>query len=408
MEKRGRFYFSNSKKGFTLIELLVSIAITVIITAAIYFSLNSALDSWGYLQNQLALQKVLSEAIEEVIAGTEAVHGLRDSLEITSAGAGRVEFIPPWSDDTHMAVKNFAYTLNRRIKPGTAVPIGEAKYPESNKYRIVPIKIMKSEDLKISQVKLGYDVPAASQLRFTYHPDPKANLDVFKTIWWDSETYQIYSEDLNGLENISRNPFGIQITNMKLSYYDNANNLITDFEWVDNKDLNMITGIEVSMEAKLGQHTQNLISFINLRNAPMRSGYLALKQDMRLPIPDSHNVRIFSITNISGVANGDELQIEAVPEFGETWRAKIKFSRAGLAEPKIESCTIEYPPQNIVYTEYPRMSIDVGLDLLTIGASGLYDYDDDNETDDIVMLEGEVMLKVIKMDIEGVGLFIRP
>ena len=195
---------------------------------------------------------------------------------------------------------------------------------------------------------------------------------------------------------------------MRMQYYDNANTLITDFKWVDEKDLNVITGIEVYIEAQLGQYTQSLINFVNLRNAPMRSGYLALREGTRIIIPDSHDIHTLLITNISGVGSGDELHIEAIPKYGKTWRVKVVFSRVGSAKPQIESYTIEYPPQHVVYTEYPRFSTDVGLDLLTLGGGDLYDYDDDEDTEDFVMLEDEVVFKVTKMDIEGAGLFVRP
>ena len=50
----------------------------------------------------------------------------------------------------------------------------------------------------------------------------------------------------------------------------------------------------------------------------------------------------------------------------------------------------------------------MGLNLLTLGTNGLYDYDDDEDIEDFVVLEGDVMLEVTKMDIEGAGLFVRP
>jgi len=395
--------------GFTLIEVLISIAIAAVITGALYFSLDTVLESWGYSRDQLALQKVLSEVMDEVVSGTAAVYGLRDSLEIMAAGRAKVEFVPPWTDDSHsVATRNFIYTLNRRLKPGTAVPIGEINMPESEKYWLVPVRLVELEDAAMSQVQLGLAAPVGSNLRFTYHPDPRECPDVIKTIWWDSDAQQVYSEDLDGIENISRNPFGVKITNMSMRYYDNANNLISDFEWVDDRDVNMITGIEVYMEAKLGQYPQSLIGFINLRNSPMRSGYLALREGTRIPIPDSHDIHTFMITNISGVTSGDELHVEAAPRSGKVWRVKVVFSRVGRSRPKIESYTIEYPPQHVLYTEYPRVSIGVGLNFLMLGANGLYDYDDDEDIDDFVMLENEVIFEVKKMDIEGAGLFVRP
>jgi prepilin-type N-terminal cleavage/methylation domain-containing protein len=397
------------RKAFTIIELLISIAITALIGSAIYFMLSSALESWEYARDQLALQKVLSETIDEVLSGSAASYGLRDSLEILTAEKTKVEFVPPWTDDTHtVAGEDFIYTLNRKRKPGTAIPIGEMKLPETDKYKIIPLREIEGEDREVSQVRLGLIAPRGSLLKFTYHPDPAANSDSIKTIWWDADNKQVYLENDGNIENLSRNPFDVQITNMEMRYYDNANNLVTKFARVDKRDLDMITGVEIFMEARLGQYKQSLISFVNLRNAPMRSGYLLLKKDMRFPIPDSKTIHTLLIGNICGVSSGDQLQVEAKPEQGKVWRLTIDFSRLKTADPKIESYTIEYPPGHPVYTEYPRRSIDVGMDLLSLGSGGLYDYDDDDDVDDSVLLEGDVMFRVTKMDIEGAGIFVKP
>ena len=397
------------RKAFTMIELLIAIAIATVIVAAVYFSLDTALESWGYSRDNLALQKVLSEVINETVNGTASIYGIRDSLEIISAGVNRIEFVPPWTDDTHtVASADFIYTLNRKIKPGTALPIAEIKLPEAKEYQLVPVAKIELEDSDISQVRLGLVAPRGSGLRFTYHPDAKKHPDVIKVIWWDSETKQIYMEDIGGMENISKNPFGVKIINMTFKYYDNANNLITNYEWIDQRDINMITGVEVYIEASMEEYIQSLVSFANLRNAPMRSGYLPLSEGTRILIPDSKNIHTLLLTNISGVSNGDELQIEATPAYGKAWRVNAKFNHLSGSNPIIESYTIEYPQQHPVYIEYPRSSTEVGLNLLTLGANGLYDYDDDEDIQDFVMLDGDVMLEVKKMDVEGAGLFIRP
>ncbi len=397
------------KRGFTLIELLISISIATIIVGVVYFSLDTALESWGYSRDQLALQKVTSQVIDEIVSGAPGYYGIKDSLEIMAAGSERIEFVPPWTDDTHSAAdRNFIYTLNRKVKPGAAVPIGELRMPESYKYQLVPVKKIELEDSELSQVRLGLIAPLGSDLRFTYQPDAKQHDDVIKRIWWDPEARQVYAETSEGTENISRNPFGVEITKMELRYYDNANTLVTDYEWVDDRDLNMITGVEVLVEAELGQYQQSLLSFASLRNAPMRSGYLALRQGTRLPIPDSTNIHTLLLTNLSGVSSGDELQLELIPRSGKTWRVNIKFQKTAGRKAKLESYTIEYPPQHPVYTEYPRSSIDSGLNLLVLGANGFYDYDDDEDLEDFVILEGDVILEVTKMDIEGAGLFVRP
>jgi len=397
------------KKSFTLIELLIAIAIAGLITAATYFSLDTALNSWGYSRDHLALQKVISEMMKDIINGTPGAYGIRDSLEIVAAGSDRIKFIPPWTDDTHaVASRDFIYRLNRKIKPGSGVPIGEVKFPESNKYQIIPVKVIETEDSNTSQVKLGVAAPEGSKLRFIYQPDSEA-AGATREIWWDSDTEQVYLEGPDGIENLCRNPFGVRITDMKFRYYDNANNLISDRQWVDDRDVNMITGVEIYAETQIGENkTQSLINFVNLRNSPMRSGYLPLRQGTRIPISDSENIHTFFISNISGVSSGDELELEVEPEIGKSWRINVKFEHLGLSKTTIDSYTIEYPVAHPVHTEYPRNKAEEGLDLLTVGPNGLYDYDDDTDIEDFVLLKGKAMLKVVKMDIEGAGLFLRP
>jgi len=396
-------------KGLTLIELLISIAITVIIGGALYFSLNTALESWSYTKDQLALQKVLSQVMKEIISGSVETYGLRDSLEIKLATNERIEYVPPWTDDTHtVAEKDFIYTLNRRIKPGTAVPIGELKLFESREYRLIPVTEIERDKSGASQVKLGLAVSSGGQLRFSYHPDSEDNPDVIESVWWDNDDKAVYAQYIDETENISKNLFGVEIVEIKLSYYDNTNKLITDSEYIDDRDLNMITGIEVFLKAKLGNHTRSLMSFVNLRNSPLRSGYLSIREGVNIPIPDSEDIFTLLLTNISGVNSGDTIILEAVPEVGKSWTIKIKFSQVGSANPKIESFTIEYPPGYAVHTEYPRSDIDTGLSLLELDPGGLYDYDDDEDTEDVVVLSGDVLLEVKRMEVEGAGIFVKP
>jgi len=396
-------------RGFTLIELIVSIAIASVITGAIYFSLNTALESWGYSRDQIAMQKVLSDISREISGGNLFSYGLQDALEVIEAGTTRIEFVPPWTDDSHtVASRGFVYTLNRKIRPGSALPITEVAFFDTGEYTLIPVALVDKKYTDVSQVRLGLATTVGTKLRFTYHPDAKANADVIKTIWWDSLNRQIYSEYRYDITNISDNPFGVEVVDFKLKYFDNTNRLISDFDYVDESDINIISGVEIFIKVQLGQHSKSLLGFVGMRNAPTRSGYLSLKQGTTIPIPDSGDIRIFLMRNISGVENGDIVELEATPDGGRAWRVRVLFSRVGFANPKIERYTIEYPPGKKVYTGYPRMSVDVGLNLLTLDSRGLYDYDNDAEIKDSVNLEGDVSLEVTKMDVEGAGLFIRP
>ena len=395
--------------GFTLIELMVSIALVVIISAAVYFAVEGALDSWTYCRDQLGLQKVLTETMDHMVSGTVKQFGLKDSLEIVAAGAHRVEFVPPWVDDTHAAANRaFIYTLNGKMKAGSPVPVGEIKMPETNQWRLVPVQVVPLEDNDTTQVKLGLSVPEGSDLRFFYHPDWKKEPDAVRKIFWDPKTKQLLLEHGDQVENLSKNFFGMEILNVNFVYFTNHNDLITDREWVEEADLQSITGIEVTIEARINDQTQKLVRFLNLRNAPMRTGYLTLKRDMKIPIPDSKHIKSLLITNLSGISNNDVLTLEAVPHAGTVWRARFEFEKIGSNRPLLKKVEVEYPPQKIVFTDYPKTTTDLGINLMIFGSDGLYDYDDDEDTDDVVALEGDVDLYVTEMSIGGAGLFVRP
>ena len=398
-----------TNKGFTLIELLVSIALMVIIASAVYFAVEGAFDSWTYCRDQLGLQKVLSETMDKVISGTVKDFGLKDSLEIVAAGKTHVEFTPPWVDDTHSSANRaFTYTLNSRMKPGSPVPIGEIRMPETNKWRLVPVQLVPSENDDATRVRLGLSVPEGSDMRFVYHPDSVRQPDAVSKVFWDPRTKDILFEHGDRLENLSKNFFGVEILNVHFDYYTNNNDRVTDRDWVDEQDLQTVTGVEVEIEAHLGDQTQKLVRFVNLRNAPLRTGYLTLKKGMKIRIPDSKNVKTLLVTNLTGIANNDVLLLEAVPQAGKVWRARFEFERIGNQKPIIRKLDVEYPPQKEVFTDYPRTPAELGINLLLLGSDGLYDYDDDEDTEDVVLLEGNVDLYVIEMNIEGAGLFVRP
>ncbi len=382
----------------------------MIIASSVYFAVNSALDSWGYCRDQLSLQKVLTETMDKVISGTAQSYGMKDTLEITAAAKARLEFVPPWVDNTHASAgRDFIYTLNRRLKAGAAVPIGEIKMPETNRWRLVPVQTMALEKTETTQVKLGLSVPEDSELRFIYHPDWVQEPDAVKKIFWDDKTKEVMMDNGEKIESISKNFFDVEILRVEFKYFTTNNEPVpVSGAWVDQADLQVITGVEVDIEARLGDQTQKLVRFVNLRNAAMRTGYLTLRKGMRIPIPDSTKVRALTITNISGVGNNDVLQLEAVPAAGNSWRLTIEFEHIGNSKPIIKKIDVEYPPERSVFTDYPRSSVDLGVNLMLLGPDALYDYDDDEDTEDVMVMEGDVMLYVNEMTIEGAGLFVRP
>jgi len=399
----------DSRSGFTLIELLVSIALIVIIVSTVYFAVNGALDSWSWCRDQLSLQKVLAETMDKVISGSTETFGMKDSLEITAAGRTRMEFVPPWVDGTHVSEgRDFVYTLDRKLKDGAPMPIGEIRLPETNRWRLVPVQKVPLEDEEKTLVKLGLSVPEGSELRFFYHPDIVTEPDSVRKVFWNEGSKELMMDSGEKIESLSKNFFDVEILRVDFSYFTTNNEPLTDSEWVDPADLQVITGLQVDIEAGLGKQTQKLSRFVNLRNAPLRTGYLTLRKGMKLPIPDSKTIRALMVTNLSGIANNDVLQFEMLPQAGDSMRVTVEFEHIGSSKPLIKKIDVEYPPQHSVFTDYPKMSTDLGVNLLLLGPDGIHDYDDDEDTEDTIVMEGNVVLYVNEMTINGAGLFVRP
>ena len=401
-----------AKKSFTLIELVIAIAISTLITAALYFSLKTALESWDISQDQLLLQQASSRVMEELVEGLPGAYGLRDALEVVDGTSTQVVTVMPWTDDTHDVYTGIAtYTLDKHIKPGASLPIAEALLPESNEYRIVPVALIdkgKSEDYP--QLKLDMAVPAGSHLRFTFYPDYKKDADCLTTFRYDSEAQAVFIDDKDGSREVYKNPFGVKITDFKLRYFDNTNTEVGSDGSISTSDIPIITAIEIAFKAQSKNgNTRQTVTFVSLRNAPMHSGNLTLKEGARFPIPNSKEVKAFSLNNLSGIDNKDSLILEARPESGgSSWVLKIQFSKiSDLAQPLIETYTIEYPEGNKVFSSRPRITADLGLNLLSLGYNGLYDYGFNDVPGEIV-LDGKVILEVKKMDIGGACIFVRP
>jgi len=398
-------------RGFTLLELLIAITISIMISAALYLSLRTALESWQTTQDQLVVQQVLSQVMAELTEGLPETYGLRDAMEIVDGSAQHISIVMPWTDDTHDVTTGiFTYILNKHIKPGTSLPIADVLLPESKRSQVVPISLMDqghSEDYP--RLQLRTSVPAGSRLRFTFHPDSRKDADVLTAFRHDPSQQAIFVEDKEGTRSISQNLFGVKITDFVLRYFDNTNTEVGFEGAIDSADILSITGLEVRLKAvSRGGHAAEALSFVSLRNAPLHSGNLTLKEGARIPIPNSKEVKALFLTNLTGIENQDALVLKARPESGKEWVLKVEFAKpVGTTTPTIGLYSIEYPPGNKIYSERLNTPAELGLSLTTLGPNGLYDYDDD-DMEDSVILDGKVTLEVAKMDIGGAAIFVRP
>lgn len=401
----------NTQYGFTLIELIIAVSISAMISAALYFSLRSALESWQTSQDRLFLQHVCAGIMEELIEGLPEAHGLRETIEIVDASPQELTVVMPWTDDTHSVRSGiYTYVLNKHLKPGTSLPVAEALLPEAQEYKAVAVMFIdqgKSEGYP--QLRLKTDVPEGSNLRFSFHPDYRKDADVLTALRYDASKGSIFIEDKDDSREISQNIFGIKLTDFLIRYFDNTNTELGMSGSISNDDIPAITGLEIAFKAKSKNgNMRETVSFVSLRNAPMHSGMLTLKEGARISIPNSKDVRAFFLTNLYGIDNNDMLILEAKPQSGSPWRLIVQFSKVSSASAAlIESYAIEYPVGNKVYSESPRIPAGLGLNFLSLGTNGLYDYDDD-QMQDKVLLTGKVILEAKRMDIGGASVFVKP
>jgi hypothetical protein len=396
-------------RGFSLIELLISITVTFFLVYTVYLMLTTSLEAWTYSRHELALQKVLHVTMERVVSGTPEFFGIKDAMELVEAGRARVGFMPPYIDDSHtVAGPGFVYRLRRRMKPSTATPLAEIRLPESREYTLFPARLVDLGEKAVTTARLVGNPPEGGKLRFSYQIDPDENPDVVYRMWWDSREGEILLEHENGEEQLSGNGLGVKITGFEMTYYDNRNNPVGGKAGPDRSQVAGVTGVEVMMRASSGGYSAQTRNFINLRNVPMSSGYVPLRERLSFPIPDSEEVHTLRLTGLTGVKGGDVLRLEARSDQGGSWAIELKFFRVGSLPAKIESYKVEYPAGREIFASFPGTDVEAGLNLMVLDQQGLYDYKDDPEIEDTVSLRGNVTLEVTRMDVEGAALMARP
>lgn len=396
------------RAGLTLIELLISIAISTILMAAIYFSLTSALESWDFTRDALALQQVVGGLVKEMMEGARSEPSLRVALDLREASEERVSFIIPWTEQQQASGGLETFQLAQYVLPGSGLPEAEVRFAESEDFKPLPVAWEDPDDVTQRQrLKARVNLAPGSAVRFTYHPDPERAPEAVVTYRWDPDTQMVYRDRINGTEPLGKNPYGVVITECRFRYYDPTNAPIAESGDLSETERPRVTAVEVRLTGRLGSQSLTLFGMAMLRNSPPQSGFYVLRPGLRVPLPDSRSIRILTLTNLVGVTAGDELQLEARPKQGKAWRVMLRFERYGQARPVIAQVTVEYPPGNPIYTERPRVNAEEGLNLLALGPAGLYDYDDDPEQEDLVLLKGDpVLLSVTKMDVGGAALFV--
>jgi prepilin-type N-terminal cleavage/methylation domain-containing protein len=405
------------KRGLTLVELLIVIALATIIVGAVSTVFKEGINAFRIGENEIFLQRQTQRIMEEMIEGTETGIGIREALEVIEATETSLGFVPLWVDlyPNYYKEKKQEFVLTKKFKPGGSVPIGQIRTPESKRFVSVPVVFIYGGENSNNIVKFINPIPKGSDVRILYYPDPTEDEEVIMRYFWDKKLKRIFRTYKGKTEDIIKRDKKIKIVDFEFSYYDNLNNRIVpvygyeqerETVVVEESKRRTLSAVGIRFVAERDMAKRELSSFVSVRALGGNLGTgIALGEGTEIKISDSHDIRTLVLDNLAGIEDKDKLEIE-IFSARRTWKISIEF---GIIDnqPYIIGYNVEYPKGEIVYSNKRKRPAREGLNLLKLG-NDYYDYDDDKNVEDVVNMEGEVIFKVTKMDIESAAVFVRP
>ncbi|MCK5706372.1 MAG: type II secretion system protein [Candidatus Aureabacteria bacterium] len=398
-----------NKKAFTLIEIMVSMALSAIISTTIIYVLKAGMDSWEYGHGQAVCQFSSEMAVDRIVEGDYFFDGLRESLEITKAGASEIHFIPWYVQKLERVTPGIKYELEVPLLQGASVPVGEVYNEKTREFEFKQINYFIESKGGEKKEFIRFDiVKTYPKARIIYYPDVAKKSNTIMQIYFNPKKEGVYRKYLGVEKPLFR---GAQnIIGFKLRYFDNSNNNL-DMSKIDfSKTLTTpVTAVEVEVTTESGSETYTLRSFVNIRKKGIAGTGIYLTENAEVLIPKSDEVKILTITNFGGITERStaEILIESKDPITQTYLVKLFFDNINGME-FLTSYEIHYPRGEVVLTKEVNRPAYHGMNLLSVDSTGHYDYDDDDNVEDFVIFNGkDVVLKVVKMDIGGMNLFVR-
>ena len=401
--------------GFTLVELLIAISLSAIITTTIIYVLKAGLDSWEYGQGQALCQLTTETAVDRIVEGDYFYDGLREALEITYARETELAFVPWYVQSLDDVEPGEKYRLEKPLLKGVVFPLGEVYNPDTKEFEFRNLEyFLASENMKSAEF-IRFDIKKKfRKARIIYYPDPRKDPDVVMRIRYDPGKKMIFRTYLGKEKALFRGERNI--VSLKMRYFDSSNNVLVadkmrkvQLSHYKKSFTTPITAVEVVVIAESGSETFTLISFVNIRKKGMAGSGVYLTENAKVPIPDSANVKILSLTNFGGITGASrvEILISSEESFNQSYLLRLNFDNINGIE-YLQNYVIEYPRGEIVLTKNLERPAYSGLSFLALDPSGHYDYDDDESIEDFVIFEGQdIILSVEKMEIGGMTLYVR-
>ncbi|OGX04812.1 MAG: hypothetical protein A3J12_07620 [Omnitrophica bacterium RIFCSPLOWO2_02_FULL_44_11] len=407
----GNMRTDRKEKGLTLIEVLVAVSIASILTAGIERLLDTALTAWRYSIEEAVVSKMAEDVTRRMSEGDYELQGLRDAVEIVDAQKKSVSFVPLWLDAFDQPTKGNRFYLSNRIRKGSAPPIGEVKFRGETEFHTYRAFVHTSDSGTEEWIEFGFPISKGNAVRIAYHPDYRKNPETLMRYEWDKEKSTIFRHYNDEVADFDLNRSSVHVTDAAFEYYDGYDRLLElkDKDHLDANQLVQVTAVESNIVFRGKELERKSNSFINVRALGKSGQGILLKEGLEFPIPNSEDIRALQLLNFSEIREGAMIELKIYSKTDQqSWRIKLQL---GIADgsPVIKGQEIFYPENKLMFDSFQEASIRQGYDLLNVGGNGTFDYDDDGGIVDKVNFKGDdVFLKVIRMDIEGCMLIVRP
>ncbi len=300
------------------------------------------------------------------------------------------------------------------MKAGSATPIGQIRAAGSNDWVSLPLSFAYGAGTDPNRpddvVTFTEPIPEGSALKILYTPDAEAHPESQMRFWWSNTDGVLYRSYAGVTKPALRRMQGTKIERFALLYYDNLNRLLPVGQAYSQAELHRITGVKLYLLLTKDTQWKELTSFTNIRNVQTIGA--TISKGSLLPLPTPQEIKAFSLGDFSGLTGNGLVALVISTDNTPRMLIRLEFSPGSSADLVVlNRFQIEAPPGTIRTSAILNQPIAQNefVNLLAIDRTGLYDYDDDPDIKDFLIIKGNnPILEVTECDFAVASIFIRP
>ncbi len=379
---------------------------------------NAAMETWRFGEEIASFEAVVPPLVNQISEGDYLNPGIVDALVITEASSTNIGFVPlfmDYFDYNPFLNEKQIFTLSFPYQNGSPLPKGQIRAESSGMFRNVrtlfsPGVSEGSSEEESDRIQFLDEIPKDAAVRVIYRPSHEKDPRMIVHLRYDAAVKEFTREYLGEMETLSKNSFGVSVTEVRFEYFSNTNDQILPESadgFLSDSEKQQITAAKILVVGKKAATEKTLVQFINMRNLGLAATGIVLEEGMELTIPSSSDIRSLAIVNLTRIQGDSALAFEIESPMGETWLAHLNF---GLVDekPTLIDYTVEYPAGKTVLKQTVFLPVSRGFDMLTFDGTGKYDYDDDGADDIVLFEDSPVTFRVTEMSIGGAALQVRP